>query len=246
VQRPRTPFPLSKSLHRRLNSYALAASAGGVSLLASAQPAAAKIVYTSTHVQILYQNYNLDLDHDGLIDFTLLVSCNCTNYHNWSTWWSAGPAQSKNQVWGGGGYASALKPGVRIGPEGKFSSGKKQMAWFTFYASSSNGHGPWKNVRDRYLGLKFVRHGKIHYGWARLSVSIKNGIEGTLTGYAYETIPNKPIIAGKTRGADDYGEQPNSASLTSPTPEPVSLGRLALGSSGLAFRKREESAGAAH
>jgi len=44
--------------------------------------------------------------------------------------------------------------------------------------------------------------GKLHYGWARLNVTIKNKggvpeITGLLTGYAYETIPNKPIIAGK-------------------------------------------------
>ena len=41
--------------------------------------------------------------------------------------------------------------------------------------------------------------------------------EQAVTGYAYETIPNKAIIAGKTKGPEDSAEQP--------TP----LGRLALG-----------------
>ena len=42
----------------------------------------------------------------------------------------------------------------------------------------------------------------------------------TLTGYAYETVPNKPIIAGKTKGPDVITAQPGG------------LGRLAQGSVG--------------
>jgi hypothetical protein len=65
------------------------------------------------------------------------------------------------------------------------------------------------------LGLKFVIHGKIHYGWARVSVTLAHqrqydDVSGTLTGYAYETIPNKPIIAGKTKGQDVIIFQPDT------------------------------------
>lgn len=58
----------------------------------------------------------------------------------------------------------------------------------------------WRNVTNRYLGLKFAIKGAIHYGWARLTVKI-NGIyvNAVLTGYAYETIPGKPIIAVRSR-----------------------------------------------
>jgi hypothetical protein len=31
---------------------------------------------------------------------------------------------------------------------------------------------------------------------------LNKGIVARLTGYAYETVPNKPIIAGKTKGPD--------------------------------------------
>jgi hypothetical protein len=51
-------------------------------------------------------------------------------------------------------------------------------------------------------------------------VSLVNGTY-TLTGYAYETVPNKTIIAGKTKGADVI------------TLESGSLGALAAGASGL-------------
>ena len=79
--------------------------------------------------------------------------------------------------------------------------------------------GPWvgkgQGVRNPYLGLKFVIHGKIHYGWARVSVTLGHqrqydDVSGTLTGYAYETIPNKPIITGMTNGPDVITFRPDT------------------------------------
>jgi len=58
------------------------------------------------------------------------------------------------------------------------------------------------------MGIRFKIKGKSHFGWARLSVTeaaigpAYHRIYATLTGYAYETIPNKPIIAGRTHGPD--------------------------------------------
>jgi hypothetical protein len=50
MKRPaRTSVQLSKSLHHRLNAYALASGAAGVGMLAMAQPAEAKIIYTAAH-----------------------------------------------------------------------------------------------------------------------------------------------------------------------------------------------------
>ena len=86
--------------------------------------------------------------------------------------------------------------------------------------SGSFYSGLWWNVRNRYLGLQFKIKGKIHYGWARMNVKVKeHKVIAALTGYAYETIPNKPIIAGKTHGTDEVKE--------------ASLGSLAAGSTGL-------------
>jgi hypothetical protein len=53
-------------------------------------------------------------------------------------------------------------------------------------------YGPWVNVKDRYLGLKFQIKGNTHYGWARLNVKVsKTTITATLTGYAYEDHPEQ-------------------------------------------------------
>jgi len=47
-------------------------------------------------------------------------------------------------------------------------------------------------------------------------------ITGLVTGYAYETIANKPIIAGQTHGKDE-----------------ATLGRLAQGASGVVSREKK-------
>jgi hypothetical protein len=89
--------------------------------------------------------------------------------------------------------------------------------------------------------LKFTLQGKTHFGWARLNVScIGYKIRATLTGYAYETIPNKPIITGRTKGPDAISVDKPEATLTMPTREPGSLGLLAVGAPGLSFSRREE------
>ncbi|HSY31178.1 MAG TPA: hypothetical protein VLA42_04245, partial [Verrucomicrobiae bacterium] len=84
--------------------------------------------------------------------------------------------------------------------------------------------GQWLDTKNRYLGLQFVINGQVHYGWARLTVTvprptISRGIYAVLTGYAYETEPNKPIITGKTKGPDVI------------TLDPATLGHLAAGAS---------------
>lgn len=74
----RIPACLSVSLGRRLNSYALAASAAGVGVLVLAEPAEGKIVYTPAHVKIGYNSeYNLDINHDGITDFIFSNSYSC-------------------------------------------------------------------------------------------------------------------------------------------------------------------------
>jgi hypothetical protein len=57
--------------NRRLNMYALAASAAGTGLLTFAQPADGKIIYTATHQKIqTFVPLHPDLNHDGKPDFT--------------------------------------------------------------------------------------------------------------------------------------------------------------------------------
>jgi len=237
---------LPDSLHHRLNTYALAASTAGVSWLALSQPAGAEIVYTPTHLNISQNStIPLDLNHDGINDFSF------SNFY--AGWTNSGvgalllKGAQGNGFWASTNSAAALPAGVSIGPKGPFRGYGAMANMFQTFGSFQSW-GPWVNVKHRYLGLKFSIKGKIHYGWARLNVTNGHGgFSGTITGYAYETVPNKPVITGKTKGSDEIESShdlPNPASATLPTPKPSSLGFLALGSPGFSIWRRDESVAA--
>jgi hypothetical protein len=105
----------------------------------------------------------------------------------------------------------------------------------------------WFSATNRYLGLKFKIKGRIHFGWARLSVVGRQRITATLTGYTYETIPGKAIKAGQTKGTaddptnSDLGPDASLNSFISDTQQPATLGALAMGAPGLSIWRREES-----
>jgi hypothetical protein len=234
----RKVLKISDSLNRQLNAYAQMATAAGVSLLALAATSEARVVYTETN-QVTQDGFPIyiDLNHDGIKDFLVR-----TSFYQGSSGLeiglsAAGYRNANNRVAGarfstGGGYfvsaAYALPAGARIGPKGNFSVGSPFMALEVFdgVGSTDSDFGAWagggKGVTDRYLGLKFVIDGEIHYGWARFSVTLGHerqfdDVTGTLTGYAYETVPGKPIIAGQITGPDVI------------TVQPETLGGLALG-----------------
>jgi hypothetical protein len=247
--RPRKVTSLSDSTARQLNTYALAASAAGVGVLALTQPAEAKVVYTPAHHVInANQTYRLDLNHDGTPDFEL------KNFFNTFSGNSAGslrivPHTSANEVWaarapGCGSEAlcaAALPKGKGVGPKGSFQLDYPAGELMAASDIHSYRSGSWLNV-TRYLGLKFVIKGKTHYGWARLAVSAQRFVfTATLTGYAYETIPDKPIIAGATKGPEDAERSESSNTPSSLT----AVGVLALGAPGLSIWRREESVVAA-
>jgi hypothetical protein len=245
---------LSESIHRRLNTYSLAASAAGVSLLALVPRAEGKIVYHPVHKVIGESGiYHLDLN-DGVIDFTIDNSFRTRTSAAIHSLFIKGAAGNGVETSAKGFLAAALKAGRRIPNAGKFAGTARMAFQCNGFTSCGTGStitsGQWANVTNRYLGLKFIIQGKVHYGWARLNVQVSRSqftITATLTGYAYETIAGKSIIAGKTKGSADEspGEDfsPN-ASLTNPIPDipqPASLGMLALGAQVVPMWRRKET-----
>jgi len=265
--RPRKAIRLSESVRQRLNMYAVAASAAGVSALALSQPAAARIVYTPIH-HVIGKNgsFYIDLNHDGIADF-LLVNSAFRVSHTSVNLLRALPNHDESAGVAGAFRspdtfaALALKRGSRISAARRFYSRgdmagqcahNTNLSSFPCNSRSHNTTGYWANVTNRYLGLMFTLHGKVHYGWARLSVQASKRrftLTATLTGFAYETIPGKPIVAGRTKGPDEIDDttvaQPNPAALAAHTPTLATLGALTMGASGLSLWRREESAGAA-
>lgn len=230
---PRKAARLSETFHRQLNSYALVATSAGVGVLALSAVAEAKIVYTPAHVSIAPDHtIPLDLTHDGVADFLLRDIRFTTTQFGFSHIGrlSEIPANTGNEAEGFSAfsrhYASALQAGVSIGPGEKFAAGEEIMA--TIFsdtgarrgtATSNKCNGAWDKNGNRYLGLRFVIQGETHFGWARLSVRCDGrSVDAVLSGYAYETIADKPIMAGKTSGTNNEGAE-----------DPATLGRLTLG-----------------
>ena len=104
--------------------------------------------------------------------------------------------------------------------------------------------GYWGKAQGRFLGFQFTVQGQKHFGWARLNTvfSLSGGGKhtATLTGYAYETEPGKPIRAGDTGPvADARVPEMRSAPPAVATRRPATLGVLALGSAGLDIWRKE-------
>ncbi len=231
------------SLHKRLDLYALAASTAGVSFLAlGGQSAEAEIIYTPTNQTIgVNSSFNLDLNHDGITDFQLWNKYSFRNAIEAKL--GIKPMAAANRIAGNSEFTAALPGGVPIGGSARFPiKGDGIMVWW-FYSFSSTvccgSYGAWRNVKNRYLGLKFSVNGETHYGWARLNVAFRAPhITATLTGYAYETEANKAIDAGQTK------ENATSELLTPrsrKTQQISALGVLALGSVGQSIWRREET-----
>jgi hypothetical protein len=236
---------LPRQLDHSLSAYAAAAAAAGVSVLALAKPVDAKIVYTPADIPVPPNGkpFPLDLNHDGQADFSFVNVYGALSSGIVFALSAVAPNKS-NGMWGRGmvswnrlsphAFASALRNGAKVGP--KKSYFRNGSPWLMNYGIDSRywstTFGQWLNTHDRYLGLRFMIDGQPHFGWARFKVSLKDkkapyALAVTLTGYAYETIPNNPIIAGKTSGPDVE------------VVEPASLGRLAQGAAGMTNRRAD-------
>lgn len=232
----------SAQFNHRLQMYSLAAGATGVGLLALAPLANAEIVYTATNVTIgarILHSYALDLNGDGTTDFFInATSRQSIDQSGGTSRIIAMPAVKSNGVVVSEGDAAALNAGHTIGSGSKFARGLMASV-FTFIGTEITFRGPWANVKERYLGLKFEIDGQTHFGWARLSVGGK-ALLAKLTGFAYETLADTPIIAGKTSGTSDAALPP----AVGPAMQiaPVTLGALAVGAPAIPAWRREETA----
>jgi hypothetical protein len=207
---------LPPRLAGRLLAYVTLAGAA-----AASAPAHAEVVYTPVH-NYINGDFYLDLNHDGILDFRI---------HSYYIFGDGDlqviPVIPINKIAAvrqfcsipNYGAAAPLPKGATIGPPMPFGAHATCMARLE---SSDALFGPWLGQQDRYLGLAFYIHGEEHYGWARMSVTstFYYGVARIL-GYAYETIPGKPIVAG------------DEGSSTEVSTVPATLGALAAGAAGL-------------
>jgi hypothetical protein len=244
-----TPPPahkrLAPTIDKQLFAYAAAATAAGVGLLAASPSAEAKVVYTAAHVVIpTNTTFNLDLNNDGLPDFAFYFYtygprkplAPPLGYHNDDL--ALRPSKAGNEAWGqssqGTACAAALPLGVKVGPGAPFHAnsvllaGSGGSAYSTVYRCKFA-----KATQGAFLGLKFAINGQTHYGWAHVSHVYHN--RAMLDGYAYETVPNQPILTSKA----PYPVSTSSSQIPLKT-EPATLGLLARGAEALPLWRRPE------
>jgi hypothetical protein len=236
---------LNQRLEKKLIAYALAASAAGVSVLACLPRAEAEVVYTNTWVPLSpHSLVNIDLNQDGIVDFVISnvpqVPKTCSVYCASSNMMVL-PGASGNAVWGAKSYASALSSRVSVGSNGQFQAGHSLMGNefrgtnnFSF-TTGYRSRGPWGQTTNRYLGVKFLIQGEVHYGWVRVDTAATwEGWFGAISGFAYESVANTPILTGQKSGTAKRKNhpKPGSAPVNAPVPTQGSLGALAIGALG--------------
>ena len=212
LKQNRMPAKLNATLDKHLLAYTVAASAAGVGLLASPAQVEAKIIYTKANIPINVDSgsVSLDLNNDGIPDFKFYNAYTIGGRARRAEGTHGGtmvvyPAQASNaireKIINGFAFAAALKNGVKVGDKDLAAQALVMADSGGNYTGGGGSSGPWLGVTARNLGLKFAINGKMHYGWARIKWG---GIGNTdyIIGYAYETIPNKPIITGDKKGAD--------------------------------------------
>jgi hypothetical protein len=240
----------SNQFQHRLNLYALAASAAGVSMIALATPSEAEVIYTPAHATLgCHASYGIDLNQDGVADFTLQNACIVQNrgfYTFFSDLISLTPGHGNRVVITSGfNFAAALPSGTKVDGSQRAGSKSAFMARTYGYNNESQPYyyGPWLKASSRYLGLEFQINGETHYGWARLSTKWNHRehlLSIGLTGFAYETAPNTPIRAGQTKkeeAAANLAEPSDGALARS---EQEGLGALALGATGVSLWRFED------
>jgi hypothetical protein len=216
----RTAVPIESKLDKKLVAYVAAAGAAGVGLLTGAQPAEAKVIYTKTNISI-GESLAIDLNGDGVTDINFYIGGGGSNEaFLWAYLPPGNGAFGQSQ-------ANPMFFGVPVGPGEHFAGGTNGLAAFYCCSAGTGSGGKWSDRANEYMGIKFMIAGKPHFGWLRLTVKNETA---TITGYAYETIPNKSINTGTVTGP----EKATAAESLTPATLPATLGLLARGTDGLA------------
>lgn len=250
----RATVRLGRHLEKNLLAYMTAAGAG---LATFAMPAEAEIIYTPSNTPMVINGQNhglgltqLDLNNDGTPDFAFGLS---TTIRFTSIGYTSrfkfllrvAPDQAGNQVVQGQqpGTAAAIAAGRKIGSSQKFgANGYLVHQVYNVNSKSKNlSSGSWHNIEFAYVGLKITIDGQVHYGWARIKFPYPYGYGfPSIYGYAYESIPNQPIIAGQTSGTyvgsagqDSAASEATAEKGAGPANIPATLGMMAAGARGI-------------
>lgn len=189
------------------------ALAGGLTAVAGV--ANAQIVHTDINPDAFVTGngavYNLDVDNNGVIDFTFYTIASSITYTfgNSSTFINfsgayMNPAASGNSMMISLGGLLNVPAGSAIGSSASFSSfdgcvgGVADVSLINPSSSTSYTFSIGNFLdTDGFVGLKFQNSGNTHYGWVRIEVA-NGGDVLFVKEYAFESTPNTAINAGET------------------------------------------------
>jgi len=173
----------------------------------------AQIVYTDvTPDQVISattipstEDYNIDLNNDGINDYKISCSrsggiCPLAPSSRLYINFISDSALNSNAVVTG----TSITYPLAMNLNDSISSGLSFSSFGYLRRNTSGGpctgtFGVWSYSIDRYLGLKLIVGGNTYYGWARMQIDVVTGIPScTIKDYAYNSIPNQPILAGDT------------------------------------------------
>ena len=127
----------------------------------------------------LGEGYGLDLDDNGYPDF--LMQAISASSGNWTfasaigALSSSGYGNPSNMIVGYTGailpYGSALNAGEVIDSDSPFMSNTYNRVWLASIYSGGS-YGQFGDAGDKYMGVMFDIDGELHYGWARLDITL--------------------------------------------------------------------------
>ncbi|HMD99028.1 MAG TPA: PEP-CTERM sorting domain-containing protein [Terriglobia bacterium] len=253
--RAREAARLSESFNHRLKTYALAAGAAGVGVLALAPAAQAG----TTPVPFDINGPNCFGHQCTSVLANLVDPAGFGTEFNFADYYKS-VTRTKSQLGslhivplgtGAGFLSSFLAAGAKIGTPQQIFSSSFRTASVTVAALRGIGGvqqasvgGPWNPTIGQigYLGFEFTNPStsQTDYGWAQIQLSFNNTqgpgfdeLSGVITKFGYDPTGGCVLAGG------------GSCTPATPTPEPgsASLMLLALGSLGLmAWRKKQASA----
>lgn len=209
-------------MQKRINSYAMAAGC----FLCVNHDVLAQVVYTDIDPDIILDEggeaAELDMNDDGVPDF--FFHNNSFQYYD-TSWLSvrtmknilAGPDEMGNALAGISNYFNtgyngftwyypfALEQTIAINEELTWQDTETQIMALRIFSEDGDLVGLgfycyWSETEtiDKYLGVKFKDlDNQLHYGWIRCDV-LDEGRTLIIKDYAYEAIPEYPVVAGDT------------------------------------------------
>ncbi len=198
----RTPASLSDSVQRQLNMYALAAGAAGVSLLALANPAEAKIVYK--YVNLRAVNYQLSPLGEVVAPFGIYEAFSAVSTYVYWARESFNPATLGARFMRGGTSSwnvAALTKGAQIDSKAHWGGTRGLMATYGPYGGGTFKHhrGGFQFGRPAFVGFKFETNGKTHYAGPALPYGSGKGPWSSTYTQLLSTTPTRRSPTSQSR-----------------------------------------------